>query len=356
VLALTGASAALHISDIPWDGPHRGRARRPHRGRARRYPTVERDGEERHRLWSSRCSPRRHRDGRGRRRRGDRGRPHRRPHVRPPPGPAQVLELIERCARRSASRSATVHVRRALDATIKARIAAIVDALGLGDARHPRRRQRYDGYSAAQEEAARRSLAELGAETFAGEEKLVKAEFEERKAHVVRSMCVDERCASTAATAHHPPDHVRGGLLPRVHGSALFQRGETQAIVTTTLGTSTDEQKIDALTGERGSASCLHYNFPPFSHRRDQADARPRPPRGGPRRPRRARPRAHDPRRRAVPLHHPHRQRDLESNGSSSMAAVCGGTCRLMDAACRSRRRSRASPWASSRRATSTPS
>jgi len=55
------------------------------------------------------------------------------------------------------------------------------------------------------------------------------------------------------------------GLLPRTHGSALFTRGETQAMVVTTLGTSEDEQKIDALSGWEYKTFMLHYNFPPFS-------------------------------------------------------------------------------------------
>src|SRR3989337_1875737 len=55
------------------------------------------------------------------------------------------------------------------------------------------------------------------------------------------------------------------GLLPRTHGSAIFAGGETQAIVVTTLGTSDDEQKIDALSGWEYKKFMLHYNFPPFS-------------------------------------------------------------------------------------------
>src|SRR5436309_9205006 len=54
-------------------------------------------------------------------------------------------------------------------------------------------------------------------------------------------------------------------VLPRTHGSALFTRGETQALVVATLGTSSDEQKIDALIGETYKKFMLHYNFPPFS-------------------------------------------------------------------------------------------
>jgi polyribonucleotide nucleotidyltransferase len=58
---------------------------------------------------------------------------------------------------------------------------------------------------------------------------------------------------------------VETGMLPRTHGSALFTRGETQALVTTTLGTGRDAQIIDALAGERKEPFMLHYNFPPFS-------------------------------------------------------------------------------------------
>jgi polyribonucleotide nucleotidyltransferase len=61
------------------------------------------------------------------------------------------------------------------------------------------------------------------------------------------------------------PIRVETGLLPRTHGSALFTRGETQALVTTTLGTGRDAQIIDALSGERKEPFMLHYNFPPFS-------------------------------------------------------------------------------------------
>ena len=61
------------------------------------------------------------------------------------------------------------------------------------------------------------------------------------------------------------PINIKVGSLPRTHGSALFTRGETQALVTMTLGTSRDAQIIDALEGERREPFMLHYNFPPFS-------------------------------------------------------------------------------------------
>ena len=79
------------------------------------------------------------------------------------------------------------------------------------------------------------------------------------------------------------------GVLPRVHGSALFTRGETQALVTCTLGTADDQQKVEGVDGEIYKRFMLHYNFPPFSVGRGDVPARPRPARDRPRRARRAR-------------------------------------------------------------------
>jgi polyribonucleotide nucleotidyltransferase len=73
------------------------------------------------------------------------------------------------------------------------------------------------------------------------------------------------------------------GVLPRAHGSALFTRGETQALVVATLGTGDDEQLIDALEGKYYEHFLLHYNFPPYSRRRDRPHGRARPPRDRPR-------------------------------------------------------------------------
>jgi polyribonucleotide nucleotidyltransferase len=121
------------------------------------------------------------------------------------------------------------------------------------------------------------------------------------------------------------------GLLPRVHGSALFTRGETQALVTATLGTSSDEQRIDSLLGESFKRFMLHYNFPPFS----VGEARFL---RGPGR----REIGHGTlaERSLTPVlpgaeQFPYTIRIvsdiLESNGSSSMATVCGGSLALMD-------------------------
>jgi polyribonucleotide nucleotidyltransferase len=133
------------------------------------------------------------------------------------------------------------------------------------------------------------------------------------------------------------PDEIRQiscgvGLLPRTHGSALFTRGETQALVVTTLGTSEDEQRIDALEGEYYKTFMLHYNFPPFSV------GETKPLRGPGRREVGHGALAERALRPVVPAKQefPYTIRlvsdILESNGSSSMATVCGGTLSLMDA------------------------
>jgi polyribonucleotide nucleotidyltransferase len=122
------------------------------------------------------------------------------------------------------------------------------------------------------------------------------------------------------------------GLIPRTHGSALFTRGETQALVSTTLGTAQDVQRIDSLMGDVEKRFMLHYNFPPFStgeakmmrsasrreighgHLAERALAR-------------VLPRYED-----FPYTIRIVSEILESNGSSSMASVCGGCLSLMDA------------------------
>jgi len=161
----------------------------------------------------------------------------------------------------------------------------------------------------------------------------VKLVFHNLEYTVVRKMILE---GGKRADGRGPAD-IRAitcevGLLPRTHGSALFTRGETQALAVVTLGTSDDEQKIDALEGEYYRHFMLHYNFPPFS----VGEARP----------------LRSPGRREIghgaladralkpvlptKAEFPYTIRlvsdILESNGSSSMATVCGGSLALMDA------------------------
>ncbi|HST01382.1 MAG TPA: polyribonucleotide nucleotidyltransferase, partial [Usitatibacter sp.] len=128
------------------------------------------------------------------------------------------------------------------------------------------------------------------------------------------------------------PISIRPTLLPRVHGSVLFTRGETQSIVTTTLGTAQDEQRIDALQGEYTERFMLHYNFPPFSTGETGRV-------GSPKRREIGHGRLA---KRALLAVLPSKEEFAytlrvvseitESNGSSSMATVCGGCLSLMDA------------------------
>ncbi|MSQ92372.1 MAG: polyribonucleotide nucleotidyltransferase [Gammaproteobacteria bacterium] len=128
------------------------------------------------------------------------------------------------------------------------------------------------------------------------------------------------------------PITVEVGALPRTHGSAIFTRGETQALVTTTLGTGRDAQIVDALAGERREPFMLHYNFPPFSVGETGFMGSPK-----------RREIGHgNLARRGISAVMPNLEEFpyvlrvvsevLESNGSSSMATVCGTSLALMDA------------------------
>jgi len=121
------------------------------------------------------------------------------------------------------------------------------------------------------------------------------------------------------------------GILPRVHGSALFTRGETQAIVTTTLGTSDDEQKIESLDGLQKERFMLHYNFPPFSVGETGRIGTGRREIGHGKLAWRAI-NSSLPSKESFPYTFRIVSEITESNGSSSMATVCGTSLALMDA------------------------
>ena len=121
------------------------------------------------------------------------------------------------------------------------------------------------------------------------------------------------------------------GILPRVHGSALFTRGETQAIVTTTLGTSDDEQRIESLDGLQKERFMLHYNFPPFSVGETGRIGTGRREIGHGKLAWRAI-NSSLPSKESFPYTFRIVSEITESNGSSSMATVCGSSLALMDA------------------------
>jgi polyribonucleotide nucleotidyltransferase len=160
-----------------------------------------------------------------------------------------------------------------------------------------------------------------------------KAIFKELKEKVMREEALERgRRLDGRAFDEIRPITVEVGVLPRTHGSSVFTRGETQALVTATLGTAEDQQKIEMLDGETWKRFMLHYNFPPFSVG-EVAFLR------GPGR----REVGHGAlaERALAPMipaeeQFPYTVRVvsdiLESNGSSSMASVCGGSLAMMDA------------------------
>ena len=128
------------------------------------------------------------------------------------------------------------------------------------------------------------------------------------------------------------PISIEVGVLPRTHGSALFTRGETQALVTATLGTKSDEQIIDALQGESRDRFLLHYNFPPFSTGETGMVGSPKRREVGHGRLAKRAIAAVLPADSEFPYSLRVVSEILESNGSSSMASVCGASLALMDA------------------------
>ena len=125
---------------------------------------------------------------------------------------------------------------------------------------------------------------------------------------------------------------IRTGVLPRTHGSALFTRGETQALVVTTLGTTRDAQLVDAIEGERREPFMLHYNFPPFSVGEARRIGSPRRREIGHGRLAKRGIQAVMPDMEEFPYVVRVVSEVTESNGSSSMATVCGSSLSLMDA------------------------
>ncbi len=188
--------------------------------------------------------------------------------------------------------------------------------------------------SAKLEEIKSRVLGELITEETSTEEaNKIKTELFNLEAKTVRSQILNgEPRIDGRDTRTVRPINVRTGVLPRTHGSALFTRGETQALVVATLGTGRDEQIIDALQGEYTDRFMLHYNFPPFSTGETGRVGTPKRREIGHGRLA----------KRALVAVLPSQEEFgytirlvseiTESNGSSSMASVCGGTLALMDA------------------------
>jgi polyribonucleotide nucleotidyltransferase len=238
-----------------------------------------------------------------------------------------VIGAIIELAERAAKDPWPLPERSEAETALAARVGILAQA-GLADAYHERDKQaRHEKIDAAKTEAVEVIAAE------GGDVEVAKGLFKEVEKAIVRNAILDTglRIDGRDTTAVRPII-AEVGVLPRAHGSALFTRGETQALAVATLGTGQDEQVIDALEGEYREHFMLHYNFPPYS----VGEAG----------------RMGSPGRREIghgklawrALHPllPDKERFpytirvvseiTESNGSSSMATVCGSSLALMDA------------------------
>ena len=331
VLALTGASAALHLSDIPWDGPVAGIRVGRIGGEFVAFPTYEQLATSDLDIIVA-CS---------------------RSAVAMVEGDCKevaeqvlvdalqfaqesaqpILELIERM-RAACGKPKRPFVAKKLPENLGKRLGemcrhAVRECLKIND-----KGDRYKQYKIVRDMAFAELKSEVGADTFAAWEKHLKEHFEDHvKGGEMREMVLGtgKRIGGRDLRTVRPIT-CEVGLLPRTHGSALFQRGETQALGVTTLGTSADEQKIDNLLGDSYKSFMLHYNFPPYCTGEVK--------------------RVGSPGRRELGHGHlaeralqgmipdqadfPYTIRIvsevMESNGSSSMATVCAGILSLMDA------------------------
>ena len=176
------------------------------------------------------------------------------------------------------------------------------------------------------------AAVEVGELAEIGENEVANILFEMEAAYVRGKILSGEPRIDGRDTRTVRPIEIRTGVLPRAHGSALFTRGETQALVVTTLGTKQDEQIVDGLTGEQRERFMLHYNMPPFATGETGRV-------GSPKRREIGHGRLA---KRALTAVLPNEEdfqytmrvvsEICESNGSSSMASVCGGCLSLLDA------------------------
>ena len=325
-LAMLGASAALHISNIPWDGPIGGVRVARIDGRLVANPTfaeIERADLEIVVAASKDAIM----------------------MVEGEANEAQESDLVDAMFfGQQAVQEAIGLIERMREAVGKAKmtfsppatpehITPSVKAHGLALVREACnvrvKHGRYGAFKAAKKAVVAKVVAELGAEAEAH----AKTAFEDLRYVTMRLQIVEEgRRVDGRDLTTVRPIAIEAGLLPRVHGSSLFTRGETQGIVTVTLGTGQDEQRIDALVGGSFKPFMLHYNFPPYSvgeakmmrgpGRREVGHGKLA--------------------ERAISKVLPNKadfpytirivSEITESNGSSSMATVCGGSLSLMDA------------------------
>ena len=204
--------------------------------------------------------------------------------------------------------------------------AALTEAYQIAD-----KQERYSRLDAIRAELMEKFTAE-GADPCYGAEEVGGAIGKLEKA-IVRGRILDGKPRIDGRdTRTVRPITIRTGVLPRTHGSALFTRGETQALVVTTLGTARDAQIIDAIQGERREPFMLHYNFPPFCVGETGRVGSPKRREIGHGRLAKRGVAAVMPTQEAFPYTVRVVSEITESNGSSSMASVCGSSLSMMDA------------------------
>jgi len=212
---------------------------------------------------------------------------------------------------------------------LHARVAELAESR-LGDAYHiTEKQERY-----AQVDAIKDSVVET---LLAQDETLDAAEIQDILGNVEKNVVRSRVLRGEPRIDGREKDMIRGldvrtGVLPRTHGSALFTRGETQALVTATLGTTRDAQNIDELMGEKTDTFLFHYNFPPYSVGETGMVGSPKRREIGHGRLAKRGVLAMMPKPEDFPYTVRVVSEITESNGSSSMASVCGASLALMDA------------------------
>ena len=216
----------------------------------------------------------------------------------------------------------------------EALISALQEAIGprLGEAFQVRDKlQRRDAISAIKKDVVESLAGRVAAEGWNPAE--LSKEFGELEYSTMRNSVLDTQVRIDGrALDTVRPIAVKTGILPRTHGSSLFTRGETQAIVTITLGTARDGQVIDAVSGEYKENFLFHYNFPPYSVGETGRMMGPKRREIGHGRLAKRGVLAVMPSLEAFPYTIRVVSEITESNGSSSMASVCGSSLALMDA------------------------
>ncbi len=325
VLGMTGASAALHLSDIPWDGPFVGIRVVRSAGKLIVFPTFKEreaadldfivaasrdaivmvEGESSGVVESDLIDALffAHREAQA------------------------ILDLQEKL-RAAVGKPKREFTPPAKDENIAARVKALAESRIKGALAISLKKERYTALGAAEDETLGHLLAE-----FPDRGKEIGEAIASLKKKIFRDQVLDTGLRIDGRkTSDIRQITCEVGVLPRTHGSGLFTRGETQGLVTTTLGTKDDEQRIESTTGDFTRRFMLHYNFPPFS------TGETKPLRGPSRREIGHGKLAE---RALAPVLPPATtfpytirivSEILESNGSSSMASVCGGTMSLMDA------------------------